>query len=229
MASSSEALRERQDWIAALSKGHNPSPAQHRTGGDWIEALTNADGFTEGMPFVHTSVQPDRIEPENEDSTAPDPVNSSASDLVAEAWAKGEAEGRKAAMLERDAQDNQRRSLQLSLQALDQAGIDALAAELAETVKALCAQTISDYSPDPARLLERCRDAARAMGTGIGECALHLNPADIALIEAEAIDQWRVVEDEGIERGGLRFEGPDGATSDRPEDWRRAIASALNP
>lgn len=227
MANSSEALRERHEWIAALSQGNHAEPVEHETGSGWIEALAKTDGFTEGLPFVRKPVKPDLMEPEHEARPAPEPVSPPVPDPLAEAWAKGEAEGRAAAMAERDAQDSQRRNLQLSLRTLDQAGTDALAVDLAATVKALCAQTIADYSPDPVRLLERCRDAAMAMGGAVGECALHLNPADIALIDAEALDQWRIVADAGMERGGLRFEGPDGAISDRPEDWRRAIASAL--
>lgn len=239
-------LLERQGWIAMLAdKAGAAEPdedaapealaAVPQTG--WIAALGREEGFVEGLPIARIP-EPELRPPSQQDTPPgpetvleeplePAPPEPPETDPVEEARALGEAAGYAAAMAERDLQEAQRRKLQLTLRALDQAGLDALAVDLAATVKALCSQVLADYTPDPARLLERCEAAARAIGTGLNECALHLHPDDIALIEPDALAAWRVVEDAGVERGGLRFERPEGAVSDRPEDWRRAIAAAV--
>ena len=128
--------------------------------------------------------------------------------------------------MQAETQESQR-AVRLNFRALDQSAMDTLAHELAETVIALCSQTIEDMEPDADALLARCRKAAERIGGSAKECALHLHPADIALIDPGTLEHWRIVPDESLARGGLRFEGPDSAVSDGPSDWRRAIAAAV--
>ena len=146
---------------------------------------------------------------------------------MAEAFARGEARGRAAAAAEYRAEQENQRGLRLNFRALDQAAMDSLASELSNTVIALCEAAIAGFTPDPQSLSERCQEAARRMGSAAAECALHLHPQDIELLAPETREHWRIVPDPAVERGGLRFEGGEGAISDGPADWRRAIAAAI--
>jgi flagellar assembly protein FliH len=149
------------------------------------------------------------------------------SDPLAEAFAQGEAAGRAAVEAEYETLGARQMALRQSFRALDQAAMDALANELAETVIALCAQVLSDYRPSPDALLARCQEAARRLGVGAGDAALHLHPDDLDILDESALEGWRVIADPGVGRGGVRFETPEGAVSDSPADWRRAIAAAI--
>lgn len=169
---------------------------------------------------VDSPIQP---EPAPAPEIPPEPQ----SDPLADAFALGEAEGRAAANAEHEALGARQMALRQSFRALDQAAMDALASELAETVVALCAQTLADYRPSPEALLARCKEAARRLGSGAHEAALHLHPDDLALFDGEALKGWQVAADPAVERGGLRFETSDGSISDSPADWRRAIAAAI--
>lgn len=223
MASSSE-------WIAMLERGsvsqEAPQGASGRHG--WISALTGSQGFVEGLPALHRPAHPTAPAPEPD---AFSPPSEPSPDEKALAYAEGEAAARAAALAEYEersaSEAAQQRKLQLALRALDQAGMDALAQTLAEAVTRLCSAAIADYVPEPERLLERCHAAARLLGALPGECALHLHPDDLELLDPDTLSAWAVVADPAVERGGLRFEGPDGAVSDTPEDWRRAIAAAV--
>lgn len=197
------------DWIAAMERDGDAAPQ------GWLAQLPVPGVFVEGAPYIARPVAP--VEPEI--SPAPDPI--------AEAFARGEEAGREAAAIENDAHGEHRRALRLSLRSLDQAGLDSLANELAETVNALCAQAVEDFAADPQRLLVRCTEAAGRLGNVSGECALHLHPEDIAHLEPASLEGWRVVADDTIARGGLRLEGSDGSVSDGPVEWRRAIAAAI--
>lgn len=217
------------DWIETLAFSQHESRERTRLSSQgWIDALSGPARFVEGMPFAsRNSSGPAENECDAFEEALPDEPAIAAPEPVEEAYLKGVAEGREAAEQAFDDEKEHRRKLHLSLGALDHAGMDTLASELAETVRQLCAQVIADYTPDPERLLERCHAAAKALGSATDGCALHLNPLDLELIEPGSLAQWRVVEDTAVERGGLRFEGPDGGASDGPEDWRRAIAAAL--
>jgi flagellar biosynthesis/type III secretory pathway protein FliH len=148
-------------------------------------------------------------------------------DPIAEAFARGEAEGRRAAIADQTALNQHKVNLRQTFRALDQAAMDALAADLAETVVALCSQALTDFIPAPDALKERCLRAAQRLGSGASGATLYLHPDDLRLIEKAGLDGWTIVGDPAAERGGLRFETTDGSISDRPSDWRRAIAAAI--
>ena len=148
-------------------------------------------------------------------------------DPVAEAFARGEAAGKQAAIAEQQALAEQKVSLRQTFRSLDQAAMDALAADLSETVIALCSQALADFIPAPEALKQRCQKAAQRLGAGAVEATLHLHPDDLLLIDRADMGGWKIVGDPTVERGGLRFETRDGSVSDSPADWRRAIAAAL--
>ncbi len=148
-------------------------------------------------------------------------------DPIAQAFEQGKAAGREEAFLEHEAEAQRKLTLRQTFRALDQAAMDALSGELAETVIALCGQTLSDFTPTPDALKQRCLEAAQRLGSGVGEAALYLHPEDLALLDRGGLEGWKLVGDPSAERGGLRLETADGLVSDRPEDWRRAIRSAL--
>lgn len=199
------------DWIAALERGGD--------GGlqTWLEHLPVPSTFVEGSPFLPRAAA--RIEPVAQLEPKPDPI--------AEAFARGEAAGREAAAQELVDSSETCQALRINLRRFDQAALDSLAGELAETVLNLCSQALEGFAQDPEALLARCTEAAQRLGGAPDQCALYLHPEDIALIDPTALEGWRTVPDESIARGGLRLEGPDGFVSDGPAQWRRAIESAI--
>lgn len=205
------------DWIEAIARPQqetgSPSP-------QWVAALVQPGAFVEGAPFVaRASLEP--AEPVSE------VAEEGKADPLAEAFEQGKVEGYAAAKAEHQEQDARQRALRVSFRDFDQAAMDSFAQELAETVIGLCSAAFAEYTPDPPELSARCAEAARRLGSAASECALHLHPEDIELLDPTSLEGWRVQADPAMERGGLRFEGPDGSVSDGPEDWRRAIAAAI--
>jgi flagellar assembly protein FliH len=216
------------DWLATLEARGNgatgPLPA-------WLSAANRPGAFAEGLPVPQAARPHQPCKPEDE---KPDPH----AEALAQAYARGEAAGRSSAELaavsahtqdaaETAAADEHRRALRLTLGALDKAGLDALAEDLAATVLALCNQTIGDIAPDAMALKNRCEAAAQRLGAGIAHCTLHLHPEDAALLDAETTNAWLIVGDERLERGALRLESAEGSVCDGPHEWRRAIAAAV--
>lgn len=198
------------DWIAAMQRG-GEAEAQ-----GWLAQLPVAGTFVEGAPYAARPVsQPTEPPP----TPKPDPV--------AEAFARGKEAGREQAAQDHAATGEHQRALRLTLRSLDQAGLDTLASELAETVIALCSQAVAEFASDPDQLLERCNEAALRLGSATDTCSLHLHPDDIAMIEPDSLEGWKVIADASLARGSVRLEGPDGSVSDGPAEWRRAIAAAI--
>ncbi len=201
------------EWIGALAE-----PAASQPG--WMALLAEPEAFREAMPFArHAELAP---EPEPE----PEPAEP-APDALANAYAAGEAAGRAAAQAEAAAEAARQRTLRLAFRELDEAALAALSQDLAETVIALCNGALTGAALDREALLARCETAARRIGGAAAALRLHLHPDDIALIGAEALEGWAVVPDPALERGGVLIEGADGAVSDGPAEWRRAIATAV--
>ncbi|MEQ8411665.1 MAG: hypothetical protein RIB52_08940 [Erythrobacter sp.] len=199
------------DWIAALGE-----EAAAREPAGWVAALDARADFRPGAPFAARPAPPPGPSPQEELAAA-----------LAAARAEGEAAGRAAARAESEAGEEHRRALRLAFRSLDAAAMDALCADLAETVIALCEEAIGGWTPDSEGLAERCREAARRLGGAPGAFALHLNPADIEALGPEDLEGWRIEPDPALERGALRLEGADGTLADGPEQWRRAIAEAV--
>ena len=178
------------------------------------QAASGSEATPEPMPEATQ-----HFESKAESEPEPDPV--------AEAFARGEAAGRQAVIAEQHALAEQKAGLRQTFRSLDQAAMDALAADLSQTVIALCSQAFADFIPAPEALKQRCQKAAQRLGAGAVEATLHLHPDDLLLIDKADLGAWKIVGDPTVERGGLRFETTEGSVSDSPADWRRAIAAAL--
>ena len=214
------------DWIIALAEdGREAEGPNEGTTTGWMQALLSPGGFVEGAPFEPSDPlpQPSIQEPDEAQPPAAPP----APDPIEEAEARGELAGRKAGDAHWQAKIEDLRKMRLAFQALDQAAMDSFAEELAETVVALCAAAIADFTADPESIAERCKTAVARLGSAASECKLHLHPEDLALIDQTSLEAWEVIADPSVERSGLRFEGPDGSISDTARDWRRAISAAI--
>ena len=193
------------------------APPLEANGDALVDILREALGETDAqLPKLGLA---DDVLAESEPEPEPDPIN--------EAFMRGKLAGKEEAVAEYKELSAQKLELRQSIRALDQAGMDALASDLCETVIALCSQAIGDYSPDPGALQQRCAGAAKRLGSGITGAKLHLHPDDLALLDQSSLTQWQVIADPMAERGGVQFETEDGSVSDRPSDWRRAIAAAI--
>lgn len=206
------------DWLGALADAGAPPP-------DWVALLGETQDFREALPGVVEAEQPPA--PEAMPQPAPWPASEPAPDALAQAFADGEAAGRAAALAEAEHHAARQRALRLAFRTLDEAASEVLAADLADTVIALCDRVLADHAADRAALLARCREAARRIGGAAAGLRLHLHPADIESLGSEALEGWAVIADSAMEPGGLLLEGPDGAVRDGPADWRRAIAAAV--
>lgn len=212
------------DWLGALGAladferpdADSPAPG-------WLALLGEGADFREALPFG-TPAPLAPLPPAPEPEPAPAPAGEDAQAL---AYADGEAAGRAAALAEAARDAARQRALRLAFRSLDETARDVLASDLADTVIALCDGVLGARATDRDALLARCAAAARRIGGAAGALRLHLHPADIEAIGAEALADWAVIADSAMEPGGLMLEGPDGAVRDGPADWRRAIAAAV--
>lgn len=213
MANSSE-------WLGALAETATLQP--RKPAPDWLALLEAPSDFREMLPFGAPDPEPVPA-PEPDPEPEPDP----APDALALAYAEGEAAGRAAALAEAERDAARQRALRLAFRQLDEAAMDALSTDLADTVIALCDGVLAGHATDREALLHRCRTAAARIGGAAAALRLHLHPEDIEHLGPEALADWPVIADSALERGGLLLEGPDGAVRDGPADWRRAIAAAV--
>jgi flagellar assembly protein FliH len=214
MANSSE-------WLGAL--GALTSPERPEPG--WLALLGEDAAFREVLPFGAPETLPPTppiAEPEPEPDPSPE-----AGDALAQAYAEGEVAGRATALADAARDAARQRSLRLAFRHLDEAARDVLAADLADTVIALCDGVLASHATDRAALMTRCAAAAMRIGGAASTLRLHLHPADIDHLGAEALADWTVIADSALEPGALLLEGPEGAVRDGPADWRRAIAAAV--
>lgn len=209
MANSSE-------WLGVLA---TPEPVLP----PWLMRLGGESdgGFRLALPFGAPESEASPPAPPPPPAADPDP------DPLALAYTEGEAAGRAAAAEEIEAHAAAQRALRLSFRALDEAAMSVLTDELAATVMALCNQVLRGFAVDRGALLARCQAAAARIGSAAEALVLHLHPDDIAMLGEAALATWRLAPDTGLERGSVTVEGPDGAVSDGPAEWRRAIAAAL--
>jgi len=126
-----------------------------------------------------------------------------------------------------EAQDAAREGFRMSLTRLDDIARRELAARLAETVTRLCQETLAPLTIDPEALQRRCEAAADAFGEARHSLSLHLNPADIDLLDGDYAANWTIVPDERLARGTLRLEGPDGGLSEGPAEWAAGLRAAF--
>ncbi len=213
------------DWIAALGvSAANPGKVP-----GWIAAEGALKGFNDASPFARLEAQHNGpLEPARPAGPAPEPAQPSATERAfGEGFAEGHAQGFSEAEAAANREMAHLRDLRLAFRTLDASALDVLSGELAATVLALCGQVLGEHAADPAALAARCHAAAARLGDAPGRFALHLHPLDIAALEDAALAGLEVKGDPGVARGGLRLAGPDSELHDGPEEWLRAIASAL--
>lgn len=208
------------DWLGALAEPDvAPSDAPV-----WLAQLGEGGGFREALPFGEPEPPTPAPAPE---PAPPEPAPDPAAEALARAHAEGLAAGRAAAEAEAAALGARQRALRLAFRALDETALGVLADDLAATVMALCDAVLGEAAIDRASLAARCDAAARRIGGAAENLTLHLHPEDIAMLGADALAGWRVTPDPALERGSVLIEGADGAVSDGPAEWRRAIAAGL--
>lgn len=201
------------DWLAALAREDGAAPG-------WLDLLAEPGGFRESLPFGSPAASPPPPEP------LAVPVDPGAA-AIERAYAEGLAAGRAAAEAEGKLAAERQRALRLNFRALDEAAMEVLAGDLADTVISLCEATLAGFAPDREALLARCHAAARRLGSAAQGLRLHLHPDDIATLGDHALAGWEVVPDAAQARGGLMIEAPDGTVRDGPADWRRVIVAAV--
>jgi flagellar assembly protein FliH len=208
------------DWVGALAAAPDPDIADETAPG-WLALLGEGEAFREAALFgAPEAPSPPPPVPEGEE---PDPH----AEALARAYADGLAAGRAAAEATSAARAARQRALRLTFRALDEAAMDVLADDLAATVLHLCEGVLREVARDPPALRDRCIAAARRIGGAADTLVLNLHPDDIALLGEEALDAMRLVPDPALEPGSVVIEGAEGAVSDGPAEWRRAIAAAL--
>lgn len=184
----------------------------------WMQAL-NAGGvdFVEGLQSRSLTPAASRNIPEID---LPDPA-------IEDAYRRGEEAARVQAESLADKTERARRDLRLRFGEIDQLGLEAMEIGLAETVLSLCEQVLAPFAIKPEALAQRCKVAAGQLGRAASDCALHLHPDDVPLLDSGLTQNWRIVEDPDLERGSVVFESADGTVSDGPAEWRAAIAQAI--
>jgi flagellar assembly protein FliH len=198
-----------------------PPPSASRPQPGWLALLEGPTAFSETMPFGMAEAKPASMaQPEPE-------LSDPAEDALARAYAEGLAAGRAMAEAEAEAAATRQRALRLALRSLDETAQGVLADDLAATVIALCDAALAGCALDRDGLLARCHAAAQRIGGAAESLTLHCHPEDLALLDAAALGGWKVAADQALERGTVLIEGPDGAVSDGPAEWRRAIAAAV--
>lgn len=121
-----------------------------------------------------------------------------------------------------------REALDLSFSRLDQQMEEEFRLKLRDTVAALCEAAIAPLALDEDLLMKRIDRAAAMFRRADDERVIRLHPDDLALISPRLSEDWHIVPDPALERGGLRVECGNGGVEDGPDVWRRAIAEALH-
>ncbi|WP_197409549.1 FliH/SctL family protein [Erythrobacter sp. YT30] len=207
------------DWIAAATAGDGE---QHLP--DWLAAMQTTGEFSDMSPF---SRKRDGASPAEKASPLSEPEPAQQQTEYDRGFVAGDAAGRAAAHAEMAAEKDQRTALRLAFRELDQAAMDTLASELADTVMALCDAALEKHAADPEALIERAREAARRLGLAAASCTLHLHPDDIETLDKGALSGWQIEADPTLQRGSIALVGEEGGVRDGPAEWRRAIAAAL--
>jgi flagellar assembly protein FliH len=155
-----------------------------------------------------------------------------ATDPLAEAHAAGFAEGVAAAhaqaLADIAAEQGVRERLGFSFARLDAELAEALRQRLLDTVVALCEATLAPLTLDVPALARRVERATALFARADDERVIRLHPEDLAAVQPLLPADWTFTPDPALERGALRVETVSGGAEDGPEQWRRAIAEALD-
>ena len=100
---------------------------------------------------------------------------------------------------------------------------------LTETVAALCEATLAPLALNRPLLAERVRRAITLFSRADDERVIRLNPDDLEAVRPLLPADWAFAADPALAPGALRVETASGGAEDGPDQWRRAIAEALDP
>ncbi|MCB2060607.1 MAG: FliH/SctL family protein [Novosphingobium sp.] len=188
-----------------------------------LTSLAGGSGFRQDARFARASEARDHAlrdqldEPEDPISTA-----------FAEGFAAGAAEAQAMAAREALADAEAREALEISFSRLNTQLEEELRLKLRDTVATLCELTIAPLALDEDTLIRRIETAAAMFRRADDERVIRLHPDDLKLVSPRLAQDWHVVPDPTLERGGLRVECATGGVEDGPDVWRRAIAEALH-
>lgn len=146
----------------------------------------------------------------------------------AEGYAAGLAEAQEMFAEQAKADAAAREALDLSFSRLDKQMEEEFRLKLRSTVAALCEAVIAPLALDEDRLVKRIEKAVAMFRRAEDERVIRLHPDDLALVSPRLAEDWQVIPDPALERGGLRVECGNGGVEDGPDVWRRAIAEAVH-
>ena len=160
------------------------------------------------------------------------PVESAAEpDPVAEAYARGFAEGaamaRDEALHAKREREAARAAIELAFARFDETSAAELSERLRQTVHALCEEAVLPLALDAEGLAARIRTAVTMLRRTQDVRRVLLNPDDVLLVEGHLPVGLEVEADPSVERGALRIETADGGIEDGPSQWRRILAEAF--
>ncbi len=194
-----------------------------------IAALAASSGFRGDARFA----LPDRVA-DTVLAVADDvpPFDELPADRHAQGWAEGHAAGlaeaRREAALRLVAEVASREALQLGMARIDAALEARLREQLRDTVAALCEATLAPLALDEAALLRRVERAAAMLARADDDRLVRLHPDDAAIVAEHIGDTLAIVPDTSLARGAVRVEGASSGIEDGPDQWRAAIAAALD-
>ena len=158
-------------------------------------------------------------------------------DPVAAARAQGYAEGAEAAMQSARAEAADHLAalerLRLSFARLDAEMAERFRQKLMDMVVALCESCLAPLALDTTALAARVERAVAMFARADDDTLIRLHPADLEALQGLLPEDWACAPDAKLERGALRVETRSrgiegGGVEDGPEQWRRAIAEALD-
>lgn len=187
--------------------------------GSWLDTYGRAAGFRPDRRFGpadrrETTAQLDRDE--------------SRKSAIEAARAEGFAAGHAAAAAEAAERDRAAQDLAASLGRIDRERAEQLSLGLRQTVALLCERTLAPLALDRDALARRASRAAATLAQHSARIAIHVHPEDLAAVRSALDPDIAVVADPECERGALRCEAAEGELLDGPQQWRAAIAAALD-
>ncbi|WCT76907.1 FliH/SctL family protein [Novosphingobium humi] len=160
---------------------------------------------------------------------APDPVEEARADAYAQGW----ADAQEAAELAAASAEETRGRMEMVVRRLDGELAEQFRQRLMETVIALCESCLAPLALDKDALMRRIERAAAMFNRADDDRLIRMHPEDLAAIRPRLPNEWHVQADPTMARGAIRVESRSGGSEaggaeDGPEQWRRAIAEALD-
>lgn len=166
------------------------------------------------------------------DGSAAHPADSEAVPPLQAAYDRGFAEGHRAASLQAEAQEAERRradqAIELRFAQWDDATSHAVAERLRLTIMALCEEAVLPLALDMDGLMARIERAVALLQRATDERKVLLNPADFERLRHRLPQGITAEPHPSLEPGGLRIETADGGIEDGPSQWRQALAEAFH-